>query len=245
MAPTVEELTKHADFDPAGLERVSWRLRRQLLEIVDSDHAAWARTYAWLEGKIRAALGDVEPGVVVEIHHVGSTSVPHLPAKNVVDVDLVVADPSAEADYVPRLERAGFRFLHREPAWQGHRFFVYEGEGEERAEVEVEVDEEGAEGRKEGGDGGSGGGGHAAAPAPFANLHVFGPDSAEVVRHILFRDWLRDHGADRDRYAAVKRESARASREAGETSVMQYNVRKEGVVREILDGIFRAKGLIE
>ncbi len=40
------------------------------------------------------------------------------------------------------------------------------------------------------------------------NLHVFGPDCDEYLRHVIFRDWLRDHPADRDRYEAQKHQSA-------------------------------------
>jgi GrpB-like predicted nucleotidyltransferase (UPF0157 family) len=40
------------------------------------------------------------------------------------------------------------------------------------------------------------------------NLHVSGPDCDEHLRHLIFRDWLRDHPDDRDRYAAEKRQIA-------------------------------------
>jgi GrpB-like predicted nucleotidyltransferase (UPF0157 family) len=40
------------------------------------------------------------------------------------------------------------------------------------------------------------------------NLHVFGPDCDEYLRHMIFRDWLRTHPADRDSYDAEKRRIA-------------------------------------
>lgn len=52
------------------------------------------------------------------------------------------------------------------------------------------------------------------------------------------------HPEDRERYAAVKREAAAASREAGE-SVQDYTFRKEFVIKEILDRAFKAQGLLE
>lgn len=58
------------------------------------------------------------------------------------------------------------------------------------------------------------------------------------------RRWDKQHPEDRDRYAAVKREAAAASREAGET-VQDYNLRKEFVIREILDRAFKAEGLLQ
>ena len=48
------------------------------------------------------------------------------------------------------------------------------------------------------------------ADEPRCNLHVFGFDSPEPVRHRIFRDWLRGTPGDRDRYAAAKRQAAAA-----------------------------------
>ena len=54
----------------------------------------------------------------------GSTSVPGLAAKPVIDIVLAVADSADEASYVGDLEAAGYRLHHREPEWHEHRFFV-------------------------------------------------------------------------------------------------------------------------
>jgi GrpB-like predicted nucleotidyltransferase (UPF0157 family) len=64
----------------------------------------------------------------VAVSHAGSTSVPGLPAKDVIDVDVVVKDIHDEDSYVEALESVGFTFLFREPAWHQHRFFVDEGD---------------------------------------------------------------------------------------------------------------------
>jgi GrpB-like predicted nucleotidyltransferase (UPF0157 family) len=45
-------------------------------------------------------------------------------------------------------------------------------------------------------------------PDTEVNLHVFGPDSPEIERMLRFRAHLRTHTADRDQYAAAKRELA-------------------------------------
>ena len=50
--------------------------------------------------------------------------------------------------------------------------------------------------------------------------------------------------ADRDLYAAAKRQAAAAANASGE-HVMQYNARKQQVVREIYQRAFLATGLIE
>ena len=80
----------------------------------------WPRQYRRQEVRIRDALGER----VIQVEHVGSTSVPGLAAKPIIDIVLVVADSSDEQAYAPGLEAAGFRLKLREPAWFEHRLFV-------------------------------------------------------------------------------------------------------------------------
>ena len=68
---------------------------------------------------MRAALGER----ALRIEHVGSTSVPGLPAKPVIDIVLVVEDSSDEDAFVPALEAAGYVLRIREPDWHEHRVF--------------------------------------------------------------------------------------------------------------------------
>lgn len=79
----------------------------------------WPRLFEREAARIRAALG----GKALRVEHVGSTSVPGLAAKPVVDIDLVVADSADEAAYVPELEAAGYVLHIREPDWFEHRVF--------------------------------------------------------------------------------------------------------------------------
>ena len=57
------------------------------------------------------------------IEHVGSTSVPGLAAKPIIDIVLVVTDSANEPDYVADLETAGYVLRIREPHWFEHRVF--------------------------------------------------------------------------------------------------------------------------
>ena len=77
----------------------------------------WPAQYAGEAAKIRAALGD--NALVLE--HVGSTSLPGLPAKPIIDILLAVADSSDEDAYVPALTARGYRLHLREPDWEQHR----------------------------------------------------------------------------------------------------------------------------
>jgi GrpB-like predicted nucleotidyltransferase (UPF0157 family) len=86
--------------------------------IVDYD-SRWPDLFQREAGRIRAALGSR----ALRIEHTGSTSVPGLPAKPVIDILLVVAESAEEAAYAPALERAGYALRIREAAWHEHCMF--------------------------------------------------------------------------------------------------------------------------
>ena len=88
------------------------------IEICEYD-PEWPRLYEREEERIRSILGER----VRRIEHVGSTSVPGLPAKPVVDIILEVPDSSDEPSYAADLEAAGYPLRIREPDWYEHRVF--------------------------------------------------------------------------------------------------------------------------
>ncbi|KIW24462.1 uncharacterized protein PV07_10173 [Cladophialophora immunda] len=206
MPLSPEDITRNYVDDGSSLERVNHRKSRLKIAIVEPN-PAWPQRFLETKARIEAALGST----AVAVLHAGSTSVAGLPAKDVIDVDLVVEDVEDEGSYAEPLARAGFLFLFREPAWHRHRYFVDEGDR----------------------------------PGAYPiNLHVFGPDCPEVARHRIFREWLAKSPEDLQLYAAVKRECAASSEAAGE-SMQEYTVRKDKVVREILDRAFRDLGYIK
>ena len=79
----------------------------------------WPKLFEREAERIRATLAER----ALRIEHVGSTSVPGLPAKPVIDIDLVVLDSSDEDTYVPQLDAAGYVLRIREPDWFEHRLF--------------------------------------------------------------------------------------------------------------------------
>lgn len=79
----------------------------------------WPRLFARAADQISAALGDT----ALSIEHAGSTSVPGLVAKPIIDILLVVPDSADEPSYAPALEAAGFVLRIREPEWFEHRVF--------------------------------------------------------------------------------------------------------------------------
>ena len=87
---------------------------------IENYDPVWVERFRAQEALIRGALG----GAVVELEHVGSTSVPGLAAKPIIDIDLTLENTVDEDQYVPALESAGFRLLLREPEWHQHRMLV-------------------------------------------------------------------------------------------------------------------------
>jgi GrpB-like predicted nucleotidyltransferase (UPF0157 family) len=86
------------------------------IEVVDYD-PAWPGLFERESDRIRAVLGKR----VVRLEHVGSTSVPGLAAKPIIDILLVVPDSGDEPAYVPDLEAAGYVLVIREAESQQHR----------------------------------------------------------------------------------------------------------------------------
>lgn len=77
----------------------------------------WPETFRLHAARIAAALGDA----ALQIEHIGSTAVPGLAAKPIVDMLVVVADSADEDAYLPALEQAGYALRVREPAFEEHR----------------------------------------------------------------------------------------------------------------------------
>ena len=90
-----------------------------MITLVDYD-PAWPERFAVEASRIRDALG----ARATAIEHAGSTSVPGMAAKPIVDIVLAVPDPTAEADYVPALEAIGYGLRLREPDWHEHRLLT-------------------------------------------------------------------------------------------------------------------------
>jgi GrpB-like predicted nucleotidyltransferase (UPF0157 family) len=155
--------------------------------LVDYD-PRWPAMFDREASHIRAALASL----AIRLEHVGSTSVPGLAAKPIIDIVLAVPDSADEAAYVPALEAVGYVLHNREPAWFEHRMFK--------------------------------------GPEADINLHVFSTGEAEIDRMVLFRDWLRNHGDDRDAYVQVKRELAQRRWR----HVQFYSEAKSGIVQQIM-----------
>jgi GrpB-like predicted nucleotidyltransferase (UPF0157 family) len=81
--------------------------------------AEWPKLFAREAKRVRATLRDR----VLMLEHAGSTSVPGLAAKPIIDMLLAVADSADEPAYAPAMESAGYVLRIREPQWHQHRLF--------------------------------------------------------------------------------------------------------------------------
>jgi GrpB-like predicted nucleotidyltransferase (UPF0157 family) len=137
-------------------------LRNDPIEVVDYD-PAWPALFEEMRARLSAALGQTAK----RIEHVGSTAVPGLAAKPVIDIHVAVLNVEDEAVYVEPIEACGLRLRLREA---GHRYFR---------------------------------------PPPGLprtwQVHVSTLGSVWERVHLLFRDYLRAHPAEAQRYAAMKR----------------------------------------
>jgi GrpB-like predicted nucleotidyltransferase (UPF0157 family) len=99
-----------------GLDKalIGGRERREIV-IADYD-PAWPDRFDRERGRVVGALG----AAALRIEHIGSTAVPGLAAKPIVDLLVTVEDPDDEAGIVRAMESAGYELRVREP---GHRMF--------------------------------------------------------------------------------------------------------------------------
>lgn len=89
--------------------------RNDPVDIVEYDPSWPERFRRWRE-VLQTALGSA----AVRIEHVGSTAVPGLAAKPIIDIQISVADLDDEASYVPQIEAAGVALRSRDAE---HRYF--------------------------------------------------------------------------------------------------------------------------
>ena len=130
----------------------------------------WAQDFSDISSEIRKALG----GLALDIVHVGSTSVPGLSAKPIIDIDVVIRDYASLDAVISALKAIGY---HHEGdlGIPGREAFGYEGKDHLRKH----------------------------------HLYVCPASSAELHRHLTFRDYLRTHPQDAAKYGSVKKTAAK------------------------------------
>lgn len=139
----------------------------------------WPRAFQQLEGVLMQVL----TGLPYRIHHVGSTSVPGLAAKNIIDIDIEMAPETGLAEVAERLATIGYEH-HGNFGIPLRDAFKLTGDS---ALVPAKI-----------------------ATTPH-HLYVCPHDSPELARHLAFRDALRADGVLCKTYSDLKRKIAAAS----------------------------------
>ena len=134
----------------------------------------WQQDFLDIKKELAAALGMAQEqgSLALAIEHVGSTSVPGLSAKPIIDIDVVVRRTDVGAA-IKALATIG-----------------YEHEGNGGIEDREMFKYSGKENLME------------------HHLYVCPEDSAELKRHVLFRDYLRAHPDAVQAYSQIKKEAA-------------------------------------
>lgn len=153
-----------------------------MIEIVPYQ-SRWRDEFLEIGGRIRAALGNL----ALRVDHIGSTSVPNLAAKDIIDIQVTLLDFEQLDEVRAKLESAGFEFRFfgiydhapagwdtTERAWEKAFFREREGSGERHV-----------------------------------NMHVRAQGRANQRYALLFRDFLRTSPKVAAGYAAVKVQLAR------------------------------------
>jgi dephospho-CoA kinase len=148
------------------------RAPRRQQAVLFAPDPSWPAQAARLMARLDAVVGDEAH----RIDHIGSTSVPGMPAKDIIDLQVVVDDLDTAVECAARSHQAGF--VHVVGPFYGiDRHGAHHDE-----QVAVDAD-----------------------PGRSANVH-FHPVSSPIWREmLLLRDWLRADESRRDEYATVKR----------------------------------------
>lgn len=181
-----------------GFEVTDARRRAEPIELVAYDPGWPAKFEIW-----RARLAQVLRPAAPRIEHVGSTSVPGLVAKPVVDIQMSVEHPEQEDDYVPALARVGLELRSRDSL---HRFLC--PPADRPREVHVHVCRMGSEWERE----------HVLF-RDYLRRHPAAATRYAETKLALAREWSDDRAAYTEAKTSVVLETLQAAeRWASETS---------------------------
>lgn len=135
--------------------------------IVTSYQTSWVDTFQQTEKQLRLIFGER----LLDVYHIGSTSVPGLSAKPIIDVLPVVDSLTDIEKFDTAMEAAGYE-VKGEFGMPGRRYY------------------------RKGGD------------ARTHHIHLYAIGNPEITRHVVFRDYLRNHPNEVYSYSTIKEQLA-------------------------------------
>ncbi|TNE48606.1 MAG: GrpB family protein [Bacteroidetes bacterium] len=177
-------------------------------------NTTWATQFSRIRDEIQNLLQEYDP----EIEHIGSTSVPGLAAKPIIDIMAGIRNLSQLDALVPDLlENRHYLFYQAfNRFFPQRRLFVrLKDETDPAVFPQVFTELESIP--------------HAAInPHRLAHVHVWEYESADWVRHIAFREYLKEHDVVREQYAALKIKLGKRDWKNG----MEYNNAKDAFLKQ-------------
>ena len=152
-------------------------MTRSSIEIVTFDER-WTECFQSVKQVIRKSLN----GLIIDVEHVGSTSVNGLGSKPILDIDIVIDHYAILHNVILGLEKIGY-FHQEEWSNEGREAFG-------RKDISVPWDGSGTQWMEH-------------------HLYVCTKDSKELARHIAFRDYLRNNPQSVIEYEKIKRDLAK------------------------------------
>ena len=133
----------------------------------------WPQDFLKIKTELQKAIT-----VMSNIQHVGSTSIPGMKAKPIIDIDVGLENWGNFENVKSKLATIGYEY-EGDRGIKGREAFCRNGKVQNKILDNIDH-----------------------------HLYVCSVDNEEYKRHILFRDYLRSHDEARDRYNQIKEEMA-------------------------------------
>jgi GrpB-like predicted nucleotidyltransferase (UPF0157 family) len=182
------------------------------MKITITDHQDnWASLFAEEKKKISHILGFLDPAIV----HIGSTSVPGLCAKPIIDIQVGLKSADDLDKTIAPMQQHYTYVKMYEPDWPARRYYcLFKNENDKPLPSIIDVDD----------------------PSPskqglisLFHIHVFVKDTDDWIRHIAFRDYLTAHPDVRDVYGQLKKELSKRDFD----HMIAYNDAKNDFVKDV------------
>lgn len=172
----------------------------------------WVNDFAGEKDKLEGTLKNLD----VLIEHIGSTSVPGLGAKPIIDILIGLQNENDLDKVIAPMQQSGYTYFRKyEPTMPYRRLFIKLAPlPQKMPPATVDIGEEFVTGKDF---------------RALANIHILVKDTPHWDRHIAFRDFLRAHPDIRDAYYALKKELS--LREFRDT--LEYNQAKDAFVKKV------------
>jgi GrpB-like predicted nucleotidyltransferase (UPF0157 family) len=171
----------------------------------------WPGMFAREQENISRILAFLDPVIV----HIGSTSVPGLCAKPIIDIQVGLKNAD-DLDKTIKPMQEDYTYVKMyEPDWPERRYFCrYKSEAGGAIPSLIDVND--VPSVKQG-------------LRSLTHIHIFVKDTEDWIRHIAFRDYLATHPNERDAYCRLKKELSKSDYE----NMIAYNDAKNDFVKDV------------